>query len=415
MPTTSTAARTIPQDLLDGIRNNDDAAIERGFRAVFPSLLAEATPLAENPASAGPIVGKAFLKAISSPQNTISADTLNAALSAAIHESAARDKSRRAAVHRFEHNEGVATTHAAAPLTNATVSADEVWGRVKQAREALKHPSKGPAADGHLAASHMTGAMDRKNKWAIPIAIFAIAVVALGVYAVSKVENKPRESDITSALRSADGETLVSGDGQVGHITLKDETAVTLAYDSKLRVPKKLDTWRAIGINGAASFVVPAGSRPFELRGNRFGVTLPSGTVDVAADSAAPTTVVRIRAGSGTMHVGDSSWVAPAGKAYVIENGPKIREATIEDVTDAFSWINGRFSAKGKVGDLVVKLSHAYGQEVGIGDKSITDREGVATGSLDSMKATVASLEKSAKLKASGVDGKWVLFPAGKK
>jgi len=413
MPTTPAATRTIPQDLLNGIRTGDDAAIERGFRSIFPSLLAEATPLAENPSSAGLVVGKAFLKVIASPENASSADTLDAALRAAIHESAVRDKSRRAAVHRFEHNEGVGGH--AAPLTNATVDVDQIWTRVKQAREALKNPSKGHGPDGHLAASHMTGAMGRTNKWAIPVAIFAIAVVAVGVYAVSKADRGgPRESDITTALIAADGQTLVSGDGQIGNISLSDETAVKLAYASKLRVPKKLDTWRAIGINGAASFTVPAGSRPFELRGNRFGISMPSGTVDVSADSTAPITVVRIRAGSGTMHVGDSSWLAPAGKAYVIESGPKIREASFEDLSDAFSWINGRFSGKGKLSDLVVKLTHAYGQEVGLGDSKIGDRQAVATGALDSLRATIATVEKSAKVKVSGVNGKWILFPAGK-
>src|SRR4051812_34981920 len=108
MPTTSTAARTIPQDLLDGIRNGDDAAIERGFRAIFPSLVAEATQLAESPSAAGPIIGKAFLKVASSGKSIESMAALDAALHAAIHEAAVRDRSRRAAVHRFEHNEGVA-------------------------------------------------------------------------------------------------------------------------------------------------------------------------------------------------------------------------------------------------------------------------------------------------------------------
>ena len=53
-------------------------------------------------------------------------------------------------------------------------------------------------------------------------------------------------------------------------------------------------------------------------------------TIDVAADSQAASTVVRITNGSAKLKSGDSTWIAPQGKAYVIENGPKIREASIE-------------------------------------------------------------------------------------
>src|SRR4051812_20120789 len=173
MPTTPAATRTIPQELLDGIRNSDDAAIERGFRAIFPSLIAEATQQTENPSSAALIVGKAFLKVMSAGKSIASLEQLDAAIHTAIHEAVVRDQSRRAGVHRFEHNEGVSASHASAPLTPATVDVDQVWSRVKQANEALKHPSK-PASSadmGHRAASHMADAMDRKNKWAIPVAI----------------------------------------------------------------------------------------------------------------------------------------------------------------------------------------------------------------------------------------------------
>jgi ferric-dicitrate binding protein FerR (iron transport regulator) len=412
MPTTT---RSIPQDLLDGLHTSNDVAIERGFRELYPSLLAEATAqLTDHPTAAPLIVEKAFLKVVGAASSIGSMPALDTALHAAIHDAVVRDRSRRAAVHRFEHNEGVATSHGAAPVGAAPMATvDQVWSRIQHSRDAMRHPSKGSGPDGHLAATHMVGAIDRRNRWTIPIVILAVVVVSIGVYAVTKADNTPRESDVMTAIMAADGQTLTAGDGQIGHISLADETTTTLGSGSKLRVPRSLDTWRAVGLNGAASFTVPAGKRNFEVRGNHIAVSMPSGTMDIAADSQAPVTVVRIRTGSARVKLGDSSWNATAGQALAIENG-KIREASLDDLSDAFSWISGRFSARGKVSDIVLKMSHWYGSEVAIGDASIANREGIAAGSLDSLRATVATLEKSAKLKLSGVNGKWILFPNGK-
>ncbi|HEY6219984.1 MAG TPA: hypothetical protein VIV65_07995, partial [Gemmatimonadaceae bacterium] len=131
------AGRTVPQALIDGIRNSDDAALQRGFKEFLPALVEETNRLGDNPPSVARIVENAVLKVITTAQPKDSPETIDAAFNAALKEAVTRDRSRRAAVQRFEHNEGVtAGGHAAA---GGAIDADQLWTRIEHAREARKH------------------------------------------------------------------------------------------------------------------------------------------------------------------------------------------------------------------------------------------------------------------------------------
>jgi transmembrane sensor len=194
-----------------------------------------------------------------------------------------------------------------------------------------------------------------------------------------------------------------------------DQTIVKLGAGSQLRVsPDFGTTLRAVSLNGTASFAVaPAAEVPFELRANGVAMSLSAGKIDVRSDSLAPT-LVRVPDGQVRVKAGDSSWTAASGQSFVVETNGKIRVPTSLEIDDALGWIEGRFAASGSVKDVVAKVNRWYGANLGIGDASIAARPASAAGSLDSLKATIKTLEKSSKVQMVWTKGRMMLFPAGR-
>src|SRR4051812_20575338 len=101
------ATLTIPDGLLEGCHTGDEQAIEKGFRDLYPAMLREAAQATDDAATASRIVERAFLYLLQHSQSAPTAGDLEALLHTALHQSAVREQSRRAAIQRFEHNEGV--------------------------------------------------------------------------------------------------------------------------------------------------------------------------------------------------------------------------------------------------------------------------------------------------------------------
>jgi hypothetical protein len=72
--------------------------------------------------------------------------------------------------------------------------------------------------------------------------------------------------------------------------------------------------------------------------------------------------------------------------------------------------MDGRFVVSGTVRDVVDGIRRWYDMDVGIGDNSIADWPAKASGTLESLTPTLASLEKSAKVKMQWQNRQMLLF-----
>jgi ferric-dicitrate binding protein FerR (iron transport regulator) len=410
----------IPPELLTGLQNSDDRLFEQGFRELFPILVQKTAGELDDPSAATRVVEQAFVRIWEGRADIRSADALDVAMRNALHDGVVRARSRRVALHRFERNEGV--THGSPRDTPAAApDMDQAWTRIRRALHpddqaaAAAHAERGVQAK-HRAAAHMSDAVGRDTSWKVPAAIFlGIIVVGAGGYGVWRITRPSRETVIQRSLASPDAQMLTANNGLIGKVTMADQTIVKLGAGSQLRVSKAFPApLRAVSLNGTASFVVaPAAEVPFELRANGVAMSLSAGKIDVRSDSLAPT-LVRVPNGQVRVKVGDSSWTAASGQSFVVETNGKIRVPTSLEIDDALGWIDGQFAATGSVKDVVAKVNRWYGTNLGIGDASIAARPASAAGSLDSVKATIKTLEKSSKVQMVWTKGRMMLFPAGR-
>jgi len=408
----------IPPDLLTGLQNSDDRLFEQGFRALFSVLVQETATALGEPAGAARVVEQAFVRIWDERAGIKSIDAVNVAMRKALHEGVVRAQSRRVALHRFERNEGVKN---AGPRDAAATSPDieQAWLRIRRAMHPEEAASSASHAEArvdakHRSAAHMSGAMGRGKSWVIPaLSVLGIMAISAGAFALWTMQRNSGDKVVQRALASSEAQMLTANNGLIGKITMADETVVKLGSGSRLHVSPEFGTeLRAVALNGTASFAVASTAMPFELRANGVAVSLPTGTIDIRADSLAPT-LVRVRVGQARLKVGDSSWTAATGQSFVIETGGKIREPTSVETDEALGWIDGRFIASGSVSDVVGKMNRWYAANAGIGDASIADRPASAVGPLDSLKVTIKSLEKSAKVQMVWEKGK-MMFRAGR-
>jgi hypothetical protein len=406
-------SHAIPLDLVEAFRTGNDKALEPGFRALFPVLAIEAAAQLDDPSAAGRVVDRTFLRLWEQRDAITDADGLDLALRMALHESAVREKSRRAALHRFERNEGVTQK---TPHATSSIDADQAWERLQRAIHQPSHAAESVASHSaeakHRTAAHMSKGVERRSKWTIPLIVGGVVVVLAAAYGLTRLDTGPNEAEIQRALAAVDANVLNAGPGQIAAVNMADETLLKLGPGSTLRTPREFGkSLRTVSLKGTAAFTIPSSSRPFGLRANGIAISIPSGKIDVSAEDAAPI-IVRVRDGQARATLGDSSWNVATGQSFVVETNKTIRAATAGELDEAFNWTEGHFLATGTVKSVVAKVNLWFSSDLGIGDASVLARPATASGSIDSLMATIRSLEKSAKVQMQWTKGKMLLFPA---
>jgi ferric-dicitrate binding protein FerR (iron transport regulator) len=399
-------SHSIPADLVAAVRDGNEQVIERAFTELFPALVSEAESQLHDRASAVRVVERAFQQVLVEKPGDI--ESLDRFLTQSIHQAAVREQSRLAALRRFEHNEGVAHHE---PRAGDPADAAQSWKHIREARArvAAGHAPVDPKEAQHVAASHLSAAMKRDNRrWSIPLIVGAIVVLSVAGYGVSKIDTRPSEKFVMAQLNAATARSINTPSGQVGNISLTDGTAMKIAAGSQLKVVNNFgEQLRAVLVRGTASFTIAPHKRPLELRGKDVAISATEGRVDLRAEDNRPA-LVRVVSGSPQITVGDSSWVAAPGQAFVVDNG--VRQASAPEIEEAFAWLDGRFAVKGTVREVVASIRRWYDMDVGIGDNSIAEWPAEATGSLESLTSAISSLEKSAKVKMEWQNRQMLLF-----
>ncbi|MEO5569169.1 MAG: hypothetical protein ABIR92_11790, partial [Gemmatimonadaceae bacterium] len=363
---------TIPPDLMEGLRTGDEHALEHGFLTLFPELVREADDDLHDRASAGRVTERAMLQILSSREPISDPASFDAALEQAMHQAVVREKSRLAALRRFDHNEGMDHRE---HHSSGEVDPAKAWERIRHARHHDPSERARPTADevNHTTAVHMADAMIDRRKVSMPLIIVGVLALCAAAYGLVSMDTRPSEQFITSELASTTTRVIRAGNGQVGDLSLADETAVKLAAGSQLRVSKTIaDGLRAASIDGAGSFTIVAAKSAFELRAKGVALSVAAGQIDVNAIGGKPT-VVRVVSGSQLVTVGDSTWTAAAGESFIVPVGGAARAATPAELEEAFGWIEGRFVMNGTIREVVAGFRRWYDVDVGIGDASIAD------------------------------------------
>lgn len=420
MPVTSPPVGS-DQPPTPGVPLSDAASLEQYFRSHFSDLATEAKAQLDDAAAAAPrVVEGAFRHAWEERQRISTSQDLDAFLHEEVRHGAAREKSRRASLHRHDAQGG---GKAATPHASAQADVDQSWQHLSRTLHLVPDDvsvaeQESAALLRHDTAGHVAE-LAKKRSLKVPIAIVVVAAIVVGggIYYVDRLGD---EGAVTGALAAPDARTHVAATAQLAKVTLDDGTQAVLAPESKLIVPKQFgDLMRAVKLEGAATFTVGKGkAKPLEIRANNAHILVTGTVLTVRAFPAETTVVVALKEGSANVKVGDSLHAVPAGKALLIKN-KEVREPTAAEIEEATSWNEQTLTiANRQLRDVLPQLRRWYGLDIKVLDAPLLDRMVTIQASLDSPKEAINAVQQSAHVQfAWGADGKTMLFkdaPAAK-
>ena len=413
----------IDRDVLTGFRLGDEAALERVFRARFEPLTQQASQaLGEDGAAAPKVVEGAFVRVWGERGTIDTPEALEAFLFDAVKTGAARERSRRAAAHRF--GGGANGHHVTTHSTAAAVTMDDAWQHVSSVIHASTSGAHSPKVQDalhdqlrHDAATHVA-ALAKRPAWQLPTAI-AVVLAAVIFGAMRWMDRASADTAVTQALSSPDGRNVSTLAAQTGRTTLNDGSKVTLGADTRVRIPPNFGpTMRAVRVDGSASVqAVPATDpkHPFIVRSGDASIAASSAAAfDVRGYAADQAAAVRVRSGSvevkslssgasQTLAAGQAASVSPTGQVAAL-SGPALDEA--------FGWADQKFVVNNKPLSAVLPLLvRWYGMEIKLADPSLGARPVTMTAPLESSRTAIAELEKAANVQF-GYEGKTMVLSA---
>ena len=401
---------------------SDPRSLEQYFRSHFNELTTEAKAQLDDAGVAAPrVVEGAFRHAWEERERILTPQDLDAFLHEEVRHGVAREKSRRASLHRHDAH---GTSKTAAPHATQ-MDVDQSWNHLSHTLhlvpedQKVDHAREVAALLRHDTAGHVAD-MAKKRSWKVPIAIGVVAalLVAGGIYYVDRLGD---EGAVTGALNAPDARTHLAATAQLAIVTLDDGTRVMLTPESKLIVPKQFgELMRAVKLEGEATFTVPPGnSKPFEVRAANTQTRVTGTVLTVRNFPSEGSVVVALKEGTATVKVGDSTRTVGAGQAVFVKDS-RMREPTEPELQEATSWNDKTLTiANRSLRDVLPQLKRWYGIDIKVVDLPLLDRPVSLQASLDSPKEAISGVEKSANVKF-GYEGKTMVFhdaaaPAKKK
>lgn len=407
----TSAFTTIATDDLTLFTQGDEAALERIFRTEYDALVAHCAAELEDPSAAPRIVEGAFYDAWQRRASFTSPGELALFLRETVHREALRERSRRAALHRFHEHEGAAGAHGAhgahpapPPQPPRTVSASEAWSALLGALRAPPPDSVHGAevrhdVSRHEAASHVAKVAapeDRTRGLILMAAVAAIVLVFIfGMMRWMGAANPVARVD--AALARGEPRIVSTHPAQRATVPLSDGSHASLAPDSDLRIPKDYGrSIRALGLEGAARFTVAEAGHPFFVRAGSALVQATGTIFDVSTFSDSGT-IVRVREGTVTVMAGDSTRDVAAGAALAVASNGSMSTPAAAVLNEAMGWTDGRFVVVDRpMSEMPALIQRWYGLQVAVGDSALADRHVSLEVPLDSTRQMITALEKAA-------------------
>lgn len=379
----------------------DVQALRRVFDSEFPTLLADARRQLGDAAALAPRVAEgALVRAWDARGKIKTLDELRAFLADDVKHAAERTLARRA-----EHR-GVESLAPSDPNAAANVDLTHSWAEIAQAINVDPHSAQKSKevmdAVRHHAAEGVV-AVSKGISWRLVagIAVAAVIVVAAGLIVADRAST---EAAVERAVSDTAGRVTNSGSGQMGNLTLGDGTGVRLAPESKLTIPEAFGgKVRVAKLDGAAAFDVDP-SQP-----GAFRVALPfanamvvaTGTkFVVSAYSTDKVATVVVKDGTTEVRLGKLEIPVAVGHGLVLESSGATHEASASEIAEASSWMDGKLTVTNRsLGQALALLRRWYKLDVGVLDSALLSRGVSITAPLDSSRAAIGDVEKSANVK----------------
>jgi ferric-dicitrate binding protein FerR (iron transport regulator) len=403
----------IDRAVLTGLHSGDEQALERVFRDHYAGLTSEARAELDDPVSAPRIVERAFVRVWEERDRFQTPDDLESFLHRAVHEGAVRERSRQAALHRFEAFEGVHITKDTAVKEPPPVG--DAWAHVVSALHAPP-PDAQAVSHGrldrsrHMAAEHVA-AVAKNPPWVVPVTLGAVlAIIVFG--SLWWVDRVSAEAAVDRALAASDVRVLSSKPGQRATLTLGDGSGVVLGADSKLYVPARFGAdVRAVRLDGTATFNAASKSGDdFQVRAGNTTVTATGTEFGVSAYPGDDAVTVRVTEGQVAVKTAGDSRTVAAGSAVVVARNGGISEPAKPALDQALGWMDGRLVVTNRpLREVLPQVARWYALKLEVKDSALLARPVTMNAGLESSKDAINALESSAGLKF-GYEGKTMVL-----
>jgi ferric-dicitrate binding protein FerR (iron transport regulator) len=407
MPSTFAA---IDKHTVTALRKGDVSALEKIFRADYDALIHVASKQLSDPTAASQVVENALVQVWDERGHLETPDELDKALHDAVQGYAVREQRRRAA----QQGKPQAQPASAAPTTPDALWAKVVAGmNAHKADAAPKHQPVDP--NRHHAAVHLGDVGKRSRTGPIIGGVLLIAVTAGILWWMNR---KGEETAVNRSFSSPKASIASSAAAQRSSMSLSDSTTVRLGAESKVIVPPgygEVGTGRVVKLDGTATFVVTASeANPFEVRAGTFAIVASGTEFTVRAYNNESIVTVRVKDGQVAIKGAAEARTLGAGSAIAIAKDGSMQEPSADALAHALAWTDGRFViANVSLKELLPELKRWYPLDPRVTDKSLLERMASMNVSLDSTKAAIAALEKSASVKFAYEGVKTVLRDAG--
>lgn len=380
----------------------DENALVALYRDEFESLLDAASERLGHELThfRGRVAHKAMLDTWEARERFQNPVAFNAFLEEAVRHEADIQRRKHAALH---HREGQTKHHVTVPGVDEAVRLlmDELHApdvdhatAVEEARAMKRTHAK----------EHIERVAERP-RWLLYGVIALVVVVAIGA-GQRLMERASVEVAIDKALKGENAQTLTSGRGQRGTLSLRDDTQVRMGSDTRLIVPAAFATsQRTVQLEGTAMFTVSptstaAATAPFAVRAGSLTITA-KGTVftvrNFVEDGAVTVEVIegsveaRDREGEAVQTIEAGQAVRFAGGAFAPLDG------VARDV--AMAWTRDSIVFEQAPLELVVpELVRWFAMNAVLADPSVKDRPVSMRIALNSSGEATKALTEAAKL-----------------
>ena len=408
---------TIDPALFRELKSGNEHAFERLFRDRYAAVLDEALPLLDgNAAAAARGVESAFQRVWKSHEDFTTPDDLEAHIQSAVHEAAARIRSRHEIAHHLGMKSGDrARNHA----PERAPTADEAWSKVEAALHAnvatTEDTAHRPRAHPHHEVAAAMSVMEPKRRWGWTIA-GGVVFIAL-VTTVAWFGSRPNEVDaVTRGLASVNARTVVTGMGQLGTVELLDGSTVKMGPESRMRIPPSFgEEVRGLRLEGTATFTVaPNQERRFFVLAGNTTIAAAGTSFSVRAYPDETNITTRVREGSVTVTVGDSTRTLSAGDALVIRRDSTMAVPVAADLEAALGWADGTIVVANRpLREVIAVAKRWFGMEFYVPDTALLNRRVTLKADVGDGDSARRSIELSGNLQRIWVDSTMVLRDRG--
>jgi ferric-dicitrate binding protein FerR (iron transport regulator) len=274
------------------------------------------------------------------------------------------------------------------------------------------------AASRHEAAEHLTQ-IGKERPWKVTVGVIAAVVAFLAALTLG-LNRLGQPARVASAVNASDAQVITAKPGQIGLVNLDDGTAVRLAPDSRLSIPKQFGAkMRAVKLEGIGSFTVaPNQEGEFQVLARDAVIAATGTSFTVSAYPGDESATIVVNEGAVEVRRGKQIQAIGVGRAVVLLDSATTRAATTDERDAADAWRNGTLAVtRQKLGAVLPQLRRWYGLEVGVQQPPLLDREVSFRASLDSSRQAIRGIEQSTGLEF-GYVGQNAVFrvpAAGKK